>query len=171
MREEWVTLYEKMLQEMEACSGLRPHTMAEIECCFNLAQKFWSWVQSDIENHSFLSKKEEIEFYKTVRPLFKSQIEYYNLLYQSEIFKPHDEPGAMKEFWIKEQQKLNRFIQDHSVFYIYHKNGATNRDEEYFLSGAAENEFGKTVYTDDLIATLLALERYAKYSQNELDGL
>ena len=29
----------------------------------------------------------------------------------------------MKEFWIKEQQKLDKFIQDNPVFYIYHKNG------------------------------------------------
>src|ERR1700676_5034306 len=160
MKEEWYPFYESMLQEMEACKKLRPHTMAEIECCFNLAQKHWSQIEQKIEDHLFLSKKEEIEFYKLVKPLFKSQIEYYNLLYQSEIFKPHDEPGTMKEFWIKEQQKLDRFIQENSAFYIYHKNGATNRDEEYFLNGAAENENGKTIYTDDLIATLMALERY-----------
>src|ERR1700730_14372024 len=159
MKQEWLPLYEFMLQEMEACRKLRPQTMSEIECCFNLAQKHWSWIEQTLEDHRFLSKADEIEFYKQIKPLFKSQIEYYNLLYQAEIFKPKEEPGAMKEFWIKEQQKLNRFIQDNSVFYIYHKNGATNRDEEYFLSGASENENGKTVYTDDLIGILMALER------------
>jgi hypothetical protein len=171
MNKEWLPLYESMLQEIDACSLLRPYTMAEIECCFNLAQKHWSQIEAKIEDHLFLSKLDEIEFYKTIKPLFKSQIEYYNLLYQAEIFKPRDEQVAVKEFWIKEQQKLDRFIQDHSALYIYHKNGATNRDEEYFLSGAAENESGKTVYTDDLIATLMALERYYLQAQNELSLL
>src|SRR6202040_4359461 len=101
-----------------------------------------------------LSKEDEIEFYKKVKPLFKSQIEFYNLLYQAEIFKPHDEAGTMKEFWILEQQKLDRFIKDNSDFYIYYKNQVTNQDEEYFLSGAGENERGKTIYTDDLIGIL-----------------
>jgi hypothetical protein len=171
VKEEWLTLYESMMQRIEACSKLRPHTMAEIECCFNLAQKHWSCIEQNIEDHLFQSKEDEIEFYKKVKPLFKSQIEFYNLLYQAEIFRPHDEPGALKEFWIKEQQKLDRFIQDNSVFYVYYKNEATNRDEEYFLSGAAENEKGKTIYTDDLIALLMALERYHLYAEHELSLL
>jgi hypothetical protein len=119
----------------------------------------------------FLSKLDEIDFYKRIKPLFKSQIEYYNLLYQAEILKPAELPGEMKEFWIKEQQKLDRFIQDNLIMYLYHKNGATNRDEEYFFSGASENENGKTIYHDDLIATLLALEKYATYAQSELSRL
>ena len=171
MKEEWYKLYEMMLQEMEVCSKLLPHTMAGIECCFNLSQKHWSGIEQKLEDHRFLSKTDEIEFYKQVKPLFKSQIEYYNLLYQAEIFKPHEEPGAMKEFWIKEQQKLDRFIQDHSAFYIYYKNGATNRDEEYFLSVSNESENGKIIYTDDLITTLMALERYALHAQSEQSQL
>jgi len=171
MKEEWLPLYESMMQGIEACGKLRPHTMAEIECCFNLAQKHWSWIEQKLEDHRFLSKEDEIEFYKHVKPLFKSQIEFYNLRYQAEIFKPHDEPGTLKEFWIREQQKLDRFIQDNSVFYVYYKNGATNRDEEYFLSGASENESGKTIYTDDLIGILMALERYTQHAQSELSRL
>ena len=171
VKEEWFKLYDTMLQEIEACRKLRPQTMAEIECCFNLAQKHWSWIEQTLEDHRFLSKTDEIEFYKQIKPLFKSQIEFYNLLYQSEIFKPVNSSDEIKEFWVKEQMKLEKFIQDHAAFYIYHKNGATNRDEEYFLSGAAENENGKTVYTDDLIAMLMALERYTQHAQSELSFL
>jgi hypothetical protein len=171
MKEEWFKLYEVMMQEMEDCRKLGPDPKTVIECCFSLAQKHWSQIEAKIVDHLFESKSEEIEFYKLVKPLFKSHIEFYNLLYQAEIFKPRNEPGAMKEFWIKEQQKLDKFIQENSVFYIYHKNGATNRDEEYFLNGAAENEYGKTIYTDDLIGMLMALERYALHTQHELSLL
>jgi hypothetical protein len=171
MNKEWNKLYESMLRAMEACGDLGPHTMAGIECCFNLAQKYWSLIQSGMENYLFRSKKEEIDFYKTVKPHFKSQIEYYNLLYQAEIFKPRDEPEAMKDFWIREQQKLERFIRDNAAFYSYHKNGATDRDEEFFLSGVPENESGRSVYTDDLIATLMALERYYLYAEHEISLL
>jgi hypothetical protein len=171
MKEEWFKLYEYMLRGIEACNKLKPQTIAEIECCFSLAQKHWSQIEQKIEVYQFLSKKEEIEFYKLVKPLFKSQIEYYNLLYQAEIFKPEETLTEIKVFWIKEQQKLDMFIQDNQMFYVYHKNGATNRDEEYFLSGVAENENGKTIYRDDLIATLMALERYALHAQNELSRL
>jgi hypothetical protein len=171
MKEEWFKLYESMLKEMDSCRKLRPHSMAEIECSFNLAQKYWEQIQAKIEEPGFLSVRDEIEFYKSVKPMFKSQIEYCNLLYQSEIFKPKENPGEMKEFWIREQHKLNRFIRDNEDFYVYHKSGATDRDEKIFLSGRPEDEDGKAIYPDDLIATLLALERYSQYVQTELSGL
>jgi hypothetical protein len=171
MKEEWFKLYEMMLREMEDCRkpGTDPKTV--IECAFNISSRYWTRIQITMENYSFHSKKDEIEFYKLIKPLFKSHMEYYNLLYHSELFKPSEKPAEMKEFWIKEQHKLDKFIQDNPVFYVYYKNGATNRDEEYFLSGAPENENGKTVYTDDLIAMLMALERYHLYAQNELTRL
>ncbi|MEJ0080831.1 MAG: RteC domain-containing protein [Puia sp.] len=171
MKEEWFSLYESMLQEMGTCREFKTHLLEEIECCFNFAQRRWSQVQLKLENHVFLSKFDEIDFYKRIKPLFKSQTEYYNLLYQAEILKPADLPGEMKEFWIKEQQKLDRFIQDNQMMYAYYKNGSTNRDEEFFYSRASENENGRTIYHDDLIATLLALEKYSTYAQSELSRL
>jgi|SRR5580693_7413851 hypothetical protein len=171
MKEEWLKLYEMMLREMEDCRKRGADPKGVIECSFNISSGYWARIQITMEDYEFHSKKDEIDFYKLVKPLFKSHIEYYNLLYQAEIFKPDNKPYEMKEFWIKEKQKLGRFIQDNAVFYVYYKNGATNRDEEYFLSGATESETGKTLYTDDLIAKLLALERYVQHAQNELSKL
>jgi hypothetical protein len=71
----------------------------------------------------------------------------------------------MKEFWVKEHQKLDRFILDNTEFHAYYKKGATNRDEQYFLSP------DQTIYYDDLIAQLLALERYNQYTQKELSKI
>src|ERR1700674_3285964 len=142
MKQEWMILYDSMIREMAAFHEQPDDLKRKIEGCFNLAQQYWGRIQQRIEVQSFASTKEEIEFYKEVKPLFKSQIEYYNLVYHAELFKPLTKPGEIKEFWIKEQQKLDRFIQDHAEFYIYYKNGSTNRDEKYFLSP------GQTVYFD-----------------------
>ena len=43
-----------------------------------------------IDWENFDSTREEIKYYKTVKPLFKSQIEYYNLIYQAELLKPKE---------------------------------------------------------------------------------
>ena len=66
---------------------------------------------------------------------------------------------------IAQHQKLDRFILDNTEFHTYYKTGATNLDEQYFLSP------DQTVYYDDLIAELLALERYNQYTQKELSRL
>jgi hypothetical protein len=171
MKEVWLKHYEALLNELETCKNHQPFAMAEIECSFNLAQKFWSRVQADLENHDFISRDEEIEFYKEIKPLFKSQIEYYNLLYQAEILKPTENTAELKEFWAREQMKLDKFINENAVFYAYYQSAATHRDYEYFLTAVQDDDSRIRVYADDLIATLLALEKFSIYSKIELSKL
>jgi hypothetical protein len=154
-----------MIEEMDTCLLENKDIRVAIECCFNVGQSYSAKVQKMLEDYKFTTGEDEIDFYKNVKPLFKSQLDYYNLVYHAELFKPTTNPGEMKEFWVKEHQKLDRFILDNTDFHTYYKNGATNLDEEYFLSP------DQAVYYDDLIAELLALERYDQYTQNELSKL
>jgi hypothetical protein len=165
MNETSLVLYDAMIGEMNECLSREQDIRASIECCFNVGQSYSAQIQKMLEDYKFPSGKDEIDFYKNVKPLFKSQLDYYNLVYHAELFKPMTNPGEMKEFWVKEHQKLDRFILDHTDFYDYYKKGATNLDEQYFLTP------DQSVYYDDLIAELLALERYNQFTQNELSKL
>ena len=70
-----------------------------------------------LEDFKFPSDKDEIDFYKNVKPLFKSQLDYYNLVYHAELFKPMTNLVEMKEFLGQRAiQKLDRFILDHTEF-------------------------------------------------------
>jgi RteC protein len=171
MKDHWLKLYESMMAEISSCCLNDGDTKTSIECCFNIGQKYWAQIQNGMEELHFDSPNEEIRFYKHVKPLFKSEIEYFNLLYQSELFRPKEKHWESKEYWIREQQKLDKFIQDNIEFYNYHKSGATEKDEEYFLSTGTVDEYGKNIYPDDLIASLLALEKYAQYVQSEISLL
>jgi hypothetical protein len=171
MKQKWDFLYESMLQDLELCRFKKLDFKTEIECCFQISRNYWSEVEREIGDYHFLSRKDEIEFYKEVKPLFKSSIEYYNFLYQAELFKPADEPGEMKAFWLREEQRLKKFILEHRVIYNYFKSGATDCDEEYFLMLDSLGGNEKSKYPDDLIALFLALEKYSRYSQFELSPL
>jgi RteC protein len=170
MKEKWLTRFESMRREIEKCSHSAvgdPDTMASIECCFNIALKYWSEIQMGIEAVQFDSSLDEIDYYKTVKPLFRSQIEYYNLLYQAELLRPK-ERSDIKEFWLKEQQRLDKFIRENHEFYNYYKSGATHLDEDYFLAAGFTDNRGNALYYDNLIALILALERYMTYIEGEL---
>jgi hypothetical protein len=132
MKQEWDLLYESLLQDLELCRLKKLDFKTEVECCFQISRNYWSKIEPEIGNYHFLSRRDEIEFYKEVKPLFKSSIEYYNLLYQAELFKPTKDSGELRTFWLREVQRLNKFIQEHSKIYDYFKSGATDRDEEYF---------------------------------------
>ncbi len=167
MNEKWSGLYEAMMQEMESCLQPDSDNQSVIECRFNISLKYWTHIGNELEDLRFNSDMDEIEFYKIVKPKFKSEMEYHNQLYQSDILRPSD-PPELKEFWIREQQKFDKYILQHKDFYTYYKSGATNRDEELFLWAGHEDEKGNSFYYDDLIATLMALEKYNLFIQGEL---
>src|ERR1700693_5194074 len=156
MKEKWFTLYKYMQREIESCKKSNADKKAEIECCFNIGLKYWTQIQMGIDAENFESTSDEIEYYKTVKPLFKSQIEYYNLVYQAELLKPK-ERSELKEFWFKEQQRFNKFIQENQEFYLYYKSGSTRLDDEYFLSAGYTDDHGNSLYYDNFIALILAL--------------
>lgn len=170
MKEKWYTLYESMQREIETCKKSGREIKPEIECCFNIGLKYWTEIQMGIDTVDFDSTREEIEYYKTVKPLFKSQIEYYNLVYQAELLRPA-ERSELKEFWIKEQQRLTKFIRENQDFYTYYKSGSTQLDEEYFLSTNFTDDQGNSLYYDNFIALILAFERYMVYIQKAIDQL
>ncbi len=167
MKEKWFTLYESMQREIEKCKKTSADKKAEIECCFNIGLKYWTGIQMGIEAVQFDSTRDEIDYYKTVKPLFKSQIEYYNLIYQAELLRPQ-ERSELKEFWLREQQRLDKFINENQEFYSYYKSGSIRLDEEYFLSTGFTDVQGNSLYYDNFIALILALERYMGYIENKL---
>jgi len=166
MKEKWFTLYESMLKEMEACTHQADFRVA-IECCFNIGLKYWTDIQIRTDAFEFESAREEIDFYKSVKPLFKSQLDYYNLVYQSQLLKPASRV-ELKEFWLKEKQRLDKFTRSHRAFYEYYKTDATHLDEAYFLSQTYTDSQGNPIEHDNLLAQLLALERYMDFIQNEI---
>ncbi|HEV3251837.1 MAG TPA: RteC domain-containing protein [Puia sp.] len=159
-----------MKRAIETCkkSGLEKKT--EIDRCFNIGLKYWTEIQMGIDTVDFDPTRDVIDYYKTVKPLFKSQIEYYNLVYQAELLRPKESP-ELKEFWIKEQERLTKFIHENQEFYSYYKSGSTLLDEEYFLSTGFTDDLGNSLYYDNFIALILALERYMTYIQKELSCL
>jgi RteC protein len=156
MKHEWLQIYEAMQQDIALCQQKQMDKKTEIECCFHISQNYWAKIEKDIENYCFLSEQEEIEFYKEIKPLFKSSIRYYNYLYHAELFKPLENPTEASDFWIREKQRIEKFIAEHKDFYDYYKNERTDQDREYFIA-----RFSLARY-DELIAKLMALERYTE---------
>jgi|HubBroStandDraft_6_1064221.scaffolds.fasta_scaffold389734_2 hypothetical protein len=163
-------LYQSLQGEIVTCTKSGKDNKYEIECCFNISLKYWTEIQMGIDQENFDSTSEEIDYYKTVKPLFKSQIEYYNLIYQAELLRPKKSP-ELKEFWIKEQERLIKFIHENQEFYSYCKSWSTLLDEEYFLSTGFTDDLGNSLYFDNFIVLILAFERYMDYIQKELSCL
>lgn len=149
-----------------------------VEECFIIAGNYWSELRSAVSDYKFATDEEEILFFKTVKPLFTSELEYFSLLYHSFLFCPFD-PERQKHFWEREGRRLQEFEEKHPCFLNYHRSKRTDEDHLYYLRKNDSHEMDDELRGYDkeprsrtshghLIATLSALERYNEYAQTKL---
>ena len=175
MIEEAKELYASLEASIAACNN-HPGTPLEIiECCFQAANQYWSLMKNRLNGYVFPSQEEEIFFFRHIKPLFTSAIEYYGLLAHAQLFKDHvaDEVECGR-FLDRELKRLDKLTQTNHAFFEYYTTGATANDTLWFVR--ANNDGGNFVHAkpydldgesttryDYLISSFLALEKYGVY--------
>lgn len=137
----------------------------EIECCFQIASKYWALLSAKARECGFKNTGYEIDFYKKWKPLFLSTIEYYGLCYHALIvIEGCEKKDVLEKFYEREIGRLQRFINGNRDFYDYYQSGKTDQDEEWMLPNTEEPNYTK----DHLISTLLALQQYDAYIRQQI---
>ena len=181
MQPEWEKLLSALQADLNNCLQQTTDPLKTIECCFIKSEQYWTLVKNQVSQHRFSSTTDEIRFFKHIKPAFTSQVEYYNLLYHVEIFKPVSAEDR-RAFWLRERQRLDDFIAGHNSFYQYYKGGDTSSDERYFTRAGSQPEHlqeakiydrdaNATTGYDHLITSILALEKFAAYVDDKLAAL
>ena len=144
----------------------------QIEGCYEISNRYWEALKQKLIDFSFISKEDEIFFFKNIKPRFTSEIEYFKLIYHFEVLNPP--VGVLDKFMFMEKKRLNRFIQQNAEFYSYYKSNGTHLDEKYFLRinnkcesksflRPYDNEMQAKTSHDHMVASIMALEKYDAY--------
>jgi hypothetical protein len=70
-------LYNDLLLELLKCFNRGLPAIVEIECGFRTAEKYLRQLEKQLQQYSFVSKQEEINFYKHVHPKFIAESAFY----------------------------------------------------------------------------------------------
>ncbi|MEI9909759.1 MAG: RteC domain-containing protein [Bacteroidota bacterium] len=179
MKERAIQLYRVMQNDLAECVSRKLLPITELECCFQVCSNYWEKIKHKVIAHSFSSEMDEILFFKMMKPLFTSEIEYYGLLCHAQLFKDSTtDIEDLRQFWLREIMRLEKFINENCSFYNYYKNGndendiswftRANNDGSNFLKAKSHDlDSGAATSHDYLISTLLALEKYNKYAEEE----
>jgi hypothetical protein len=140
---------------------------------YEITDRYWTILSERLALFQFRCNKEEIHFFKEIKPLFTSEIEFVSLVYQLEAFTPISDLEFCS-FIKKERSRLSRFRERNQAFYQYYKEERTELDDIFFLR--SNNLLNYFVYTrpydlpiscctshDYLVSTILALEKYETY--------
>jgi RteC protein len=174
-------LYTELLAELESHAVLAMPEPVKTEYCFRVAVRFWQRARERMDNFPFTNGEEEMLFFKTIKPLFTSRIEFYMLVYPAVLFKPADTKKA-PFFWENELLRFTRFMEKQQQFIQYYKSGASCLDHLYFLRvnnpAAAPGSYkvydrdpAYTSSCDWLVAELLGHEMYQQYVHAQLQAV
>jgi hypothetical protein len=173
-------LYAAMLKEVHSLKMKGLPSKEEVEACFHIGVSYRDKLELAADGYIFSSIKDEIDFFKRVKPLFIGEIEFYRLVYCSELFRPIDlAEEELRDFWLKEGSRLRTFCKENLGFYRYYRSDHTYLDEQLFLRKNCNGEFlpetklykkscKDSSTPDHLVGNLLALERYSRYAQEQI---
>ena len=91
-----------------------------------------------VTQHNFQDEKEEIEFFRIIKPQILGKLIYYNKVYRIETSCPVNSGKMYFEYFSVELQQLKKEYEEHilsSDFYRYYRSGRTDLDHEYFQLG------------------------------------
>jgi len=156
--------------------------LEKIEACFKCSLDYWNKVKQLVKEFGFRTTGEEIHFFKKIKPLFTARIEYYTQRYHALLFMPVNDEEELRRFWEWEMRKIERFKENNEEFCRYMREGATDKDTEYFLRsadntppllhGRVHDLDPETATSHDYLVTMIAAyELYNRFIQEKIKGL
>ena len=181
MSPEYQEYYRELLSAISAHEDVHLTEVEEVEACFKSSLDYWSRVCRSIRSGGFSDEKDEIRFFKEIKPAFAAFIEYYTYRYHAILFAPVNDASDTMRFWRWEERKMKRFYENNQEFCDYMRIGATHKDAEYFLRSSLPSESqnpagellhdldtGLTSPKDPLVTIMKAYELYGRYIETKL---
>ncbi len=88
MLPEYQEYHQQLLTAFHSHETAYPAEMEMIEACFKSSLDSWGKVCKQVKATGFRDDKEEIRFFREVKPVFASFIEYYTYRYHAVLFSP-----------------------------------------------------------------------------------
>jgi len=173
-------LYARMQEDIEAAETGCSNEMRSVETCFSIALSYWNRIRDIAETHVFPSQADEVCFFKHIKPLFLSAMEYYMLLYQALLFKPTSDEDELLSYWLKQLNRVDQFVERHREFYQYCQSDRTEHDLLYFTRsvnpasfhakpvGGLRPRHGRSAY---LAARIRAFDQYRQYLEMQVKSM
>lgn len=91
-----------------------------------------------VQNYIFLTKEDEILFFKTQKPEILARLLFFYKIYRIETQCPNGSDEAIRNYINRELDNLTYFFNRNLDFYQYYRSHSTMYDKYYFVRGKAD---------------------------------
>lgn len=163
----------------ELTTTLEQTTEHRTKAALELSQHFLNKIKSTTIQDGFPSEKEEIEFFRELKPRIHAQVFYFKALLSAEQNFPIGTNKIKKQFLNKHLERFHFFFEENKEFIRYYRSGETHLDANFFIRENArlhknleldfsEIDFRWNTGYDLILAKCLAYEKLECHIKNEL---
>ncbi|MBL7909799.1 MAG: RteC domain-containing protein [Bacteroidia bacterium] len=178
--------YEKINSELEEQLLFITH---ETNCCIKQAElsvpicaNALDAIKKRVYKLPFKSPKDEIFFFKYLKPKISSRLIYHVQVFNIETRKPSGTNQQQKKYLSRQLKNINRFVEENLEFHQYYRSNSVFLDEKYFIRGKADlhlilnNGFYNydpnfNTSHDHMVALIIANDRLTIYIRDEINKL
>ncbi|CAI9685779.1 tetracycline regulation of excision, RteC [Elizabethkingia anophelis] len=116
------------------------------EMAVNLILSYLKDIKLYVLEKGFIEEKDEIHFFKKLKPSILSKLIYYNAVFKIETKKPYGGFKSIKKYLTNEQIRLRKFFDNNLEFYKYFRTDSSYLDNKYFLRGKHDIKLSLDTY-------------------------
>lgn len=131
-------LIKLMEHELDLVNAEEVDRIVKVEHSITVTRKCLNKMRKHIEGYTFKNQREEIYFFKNVKPQICGMHIYYIKLYKVESKRPIGTLKAQRKYFVEALNKLQHFYNDNLEFHLYHRKNSTHLDDKYFVSTKVE---------------------------------
>ncbi|MEE9361640.1 MAG: RteC domain-containing protein [Cellulophaga sp.] len=174
-----ISEFEINLENVESCNN---DILCKAEAGMTQAKRYLKRLRKQVILKGFPSSKEEIHFFKHIKPRIFSKLIYYVKLYTIETKRPRSSSKFQIKYLNNHINELQIYFNDNLELYHYYRQGATILDEQYFVRGKSVLRFPTESFDifldeqfstchDRRVATILAYDTLIMYLKKEIQQL
>lgn len=175
-------LYEDLTAQLTDLESAQTDPIARARQAVDLVTEALGNLRAHFSGYSWENPREEITFFKHVKPRFQSRLIYYLKVFHLESHCVALTPPACRTFLQEELSRIRQFFSHNQEFYQYYKTGAKYLDEWFFV----RNQVDLNLMDDDFfmaldptfctvhsykISRMLAYNALTEYVSRRLDRL
>lgn len=166
-------LYAKMLQQLNIVANEAEHELQKAHRSFDVVKEALKALKDFLGTYQFKDEKDEIFFYKEVKPRFLSELYYWKELFHLYSHAPKGAKKRIIRYYEAQITYLQTAVQRHNDLYIYYQMGYDHNDSDLFLKRPSDH----TIYlsydleldarfaniNSDALGLILAHEKICNY--------
>jgi hypothetical protein len=175
-------LFEELEKELSNAPENTENILETSRKSSTILLKYISRLKKFINNYVFENNAEEINFFKNIKPRFLEKLIYFQKVYKIQFHLPLGYSETVKNYYLKELEKINDFFKTNNEFYSYYRTGSDTLDQIYFIRKEPdswlllnfedyETDMLFTTIYDQKLAKILAFKQISEFLKSAIKKL